>query len=254
MPDAETASTEAPKRPEHDLTRRPARTDTTLVASLPESLRYRVKRRLLGPPLVSDELAGQRLGKPTALAVLSSDVMSSSAYASEQMIRVLVPDRGPGRLLAGHPADRGHPGRPGRRDHLLPGRGPLLSQGGRLVRGEPGQLRAQHRPDRRGRPARSATPSPWPCRWPPGPTPSSRRSPPWPTTPSHVDRLRRSCWPTATCGASARPGGSSPSPPTSSSPTWPCSSWPAWSRRSPPGCPTPPRAAGPCRSATPAAG
>jgi amino acid transporter len=91
MPDAETTSTGVPKRPEHDLTRRPARTDTTLVASLPESFRYRVKRRLLGPPLVSDDLAGQRLGKPTALAVLSSDVMSSSAYASEQMIRVLIP-------------------------------------------------------------------------------------------------------------------------------------------------------------------
>ncbi len=91
MPDAETTSTGVPKRAEHDLTRRPDRTDTTLVASLPESFRYRVKRRLLGPPLVSDDLAGQRLGKPTALAVLSSDVMSSSAYASEQMIRVLIP-------------------------------------------------------------------------------------------------------------------------------------------------------------------
>jgi len=91
MPDAETTSTGVRKPPEHDLTRRPNRTDTSSVASLPESFRYRVKRKLLGPPLVSDELAGQRLGKPTALAVLSSDVMSSSAYASEQMIRVLIP-------------------------------------------------------------------------------------------------------------------------------------------------------------------
>jgi amino acid transporter len=91
MRDAEATETGVPPRAEHDLTRRPDRTDTTLVATLPESFRYRVKRRLLGPPLVSDELAGQRLGKPTALAVLSSDVMSSSAYASEQMIRVLVP-------------------------------------------------------------------------------------------------------------------------------------------------------------------
>jgi amino acid transporter len=33
----------------------------------------------------------QRLGKPTALAVLSSDVMSSSAYATEQILRILVP-------------------------------------------------------------------------------------------------------------------------------------------------------------------
>src|SRR5580692_8684324 len=91
MPEAETASTSERKRSQHDLTRLPVRTDTTLTANLPESLQYRIKRRLLGPPLVSDDLSGQRLGKPTALAVLSSDVMSSSAYASEQMIRVLIP-------------------------------------------------------------------------------------------------------------------------------------------------------------------
>jgi amino acid transporter len=69
----------------------PARTYATIAASLPERLSYRVKRLLLGPPLVTDQLAGQRLGKPTALAVLSSDVMSSSAYASEEILRVLVP-------------------------------------------------------------------------------------------------------------------------------------------------------------------
>jgi amino acid transporter len=69
----------------------PARTDTTLAASLPERLSYRVKRVLLGPPLVTEQLRGQRLGKPTALAVLSSDVMSSSAYASEEILRILVP-------------------------------------------------------------------------------------------------------------------------------------------------------------------
>src|SRR5580700_5301493 len=65
-----------------------------MAASLPERLSYRVKRLLLGPPLVTDQLAGQRLGKPTALAVLSSDVMSSSAYASEEILRVLVPIAG----------------------------------------------------------------------------------------------------------------------------------------------------------------
>jgi amino acid transporter len=52
---------------------------------------YRLKRRLLGQPLISDELTSERLGKPTALAVLSSDVMSSSAYATEQILRILVP-------------------------------------------------------------------------------------------------------------------------------------------------------------------
>jgi amino acid transporter len=62
-----------------------------MAASLPERLSYRFKKFALGPPLVSDQLAGQRLGKPTALAVLSSDVMSSSAYASEEILRVLVP-------------------------------------------------------------------------------------------------------------------------------------------------------------------
>jgi amino acid transporter len=82
------------RSPVHDLTRSPTRVDTTLAANLPESLRYRVKRVLLGPPLVSDQLHGQRLGKPTALAVLSSDVMSSSAYASEEMLRILVPIAG----------------------------------------------------------------------------------------------------------------------------------------------------------------
>src|SRR6201996_5684711 len=91
MPEAETASTGERKRSEHDLTRLPVRTDTTLTANLPESRQSRINRRLLGPPLVNDELHGQRLGKPTALAVLSSDVMSSSAYASEEILRVLVP-------------------------------------------------------------------------------------------------------------------------------------------------------------------
>ena len=49
---------------------------------LPESRRYRLKRRLLGPPLVREQLATERLSNPVALAVLSSDVLSSSAYAT----------------------------------------------------------------------------------------------------------------------------------------------------------------------------
>src|SRR3984957_1942730 len=94
MPGTATAEGADGQRAVHDLARSPARTDTTLAASLPESRRYRVKRVLLGPPLVSDDLHGQRLGKPTALAVLSSDVMSSSAYATEEMLRILVPIAG----------------------------------------------------------------------------------------------------------------------------------------------------------------
>ncbi len=94
MPGSETTSQPETVRQAHELMRSPARTDSSLAANLPESRRYRVKRVLLGPPLVSDELQGQRLGKPTALAVLSSDVMSSSAYASEEMLRILVPIAG----------------------------------------------------------------------------------------------------------------------------------------------------------------
>jgi len=58
---------------------------------LPETLRYRLKNKLLGPPIASDRQTSERLGKPTALAVLSSDVISSSAYATEQMLLPLIP-------------------------------------------------------------------------------------------------------------------------------------------------------------------
>lgn len=57
---------------------------------VPERLGYRLKNKLLGRPLTTETLASERLGRPTALAVLSSDVMSSSAYATEQILTVLV--------------------------------------------------------------------------------------------------------------------------------------------------------------------
>src|SRR6266542_4815260 len=49
----------------------------------------RLKRILFGRPLASDRLEHERLNKKTALAVLSSDVISSVAYASEQILLVL---------------------------------------------------------------------------------------------------------------------------------------------------------------------
>jgi amino acid transporter len=58
---------------------------------LPETLRYRLKNRLLGPPLVNEQLSGERLGRPSALGVLAPDCISSSAYGSEQMLTILVP-------------------------------------------------------------------------------------------------------------------------------------------------------------------
>jgi amino acid transporter len=51
----------------------------------------RVKNKLLGPPLHTKELEHERLGIPTALAVFASDNLSSSAYATEEILRVLVP-------------------------------------------------------------------------------------------------------------------------------------------------------------------
>ena len=41
----------------------------------------------------SEQLEHERLGKPTALAVFASDNLSSSAYATEEILHVLVPDR-----------------------------------------------------------------------------------------------------------------------------------------------------------------
>src|SRR5918993_6070213 len=57
----------------------------------PDTLTYRIKSRLLGRPLHNDQLPHERLGKPTALAVFASDNLSSSAYATEEILRVLVP-------------------------------------------------------------------------------------------------------------------------------------------------------------------
>jgi hypothetical protein len=56
-----------------------------------ETLWYSVKRRLLGPPLVNAELGEQRLSKPLALGVLSPDGISSSAYGTEEILLELLP-------------------------------------------------------------------------------------------------------------------------------------------------------------------
>jgi len=56
-----------------------------------ESFLYSVKRRLLGPPMVNEELRHQRLSKPLALGVLSPDGISSSAYGPEEILIALLP-------------------------------------------------------------------------------------------------------------------------------------------------------------------
>jgi amino acid transporter len=60
-------------------------------ADYPEGRLYRLKNRLLGPPLHTEQLAHERLGKPTALAVFASDNLSSVAYGTEEILIHLVP-------------------------------------------------------------------------------------------------------------------------------------------------------------------
>ncbi len=63
-------------------------------ASLPRSglerTLLRWKAWLLGRPLASEEEIGERLSKRLALPIFSSDAISSSAYATEEILRVLV--------------------------------------------------------------------------------------------------------------------------------------------------------------------
>ncbi|MFJ7941898.1 APC family permease [Peribacillus sp. NPDC096622] len=49
-----------------------------------------IKRMLIGRPLKSNELGEQRLNKKKALAILSSDALSSVAYGPEQILIVLI--------------------------------------------------------------------------------------------------------------------------------------------------------------------
>ena len=59
-----------------------------------------LKRLLVGRPLASAEEEHQRLPKTIALAVFSSDAISSTAYATEEILFVLVAaGRQPGRRL-----------------------------------------------------------------------------------------------------------------------------------------------------------
>ena len=53
-------------------------------------VRVRVKGALLGRPLANEEEIGQRLSKTKALAIFSSDAISSSAYATEEIILAFV--------------------------------------------------------------------------------------------------------------------------------------------------------------------
>ena len=63
-------------------------------ASIPRSPLERTVLRwkawLIGRPLASEEEIGERLSKRLALPIFSSDAISSSAYATEEILKVLV--------------------------------------------------------------------------------------------------------------------------------------------------------------------
>ncbi len=58
---------------------------------VPETFWYSVKRRLLGPPMITEQLKEERLSRPLALGVLSCDGISSAAYGTEEILIELLP-------------------------------------------------------------------------------------------------------------------------------------------------------------------
>ncbi|HEY1670571.1 MAG TPA: hypothetical protein VGG54_33150, partial [Trebonia sp.] len=60
--------------------------DVVHTGELPETLGYTLKRKLLGPPLVNEQMSEERLSRPLALGVLSCDGISSAAYGTEEML------------------------------------------------------------------------------------------------------------------------------------------------------------------------
>ncbi|MEU4897927.1 APC family permease [Streptomyces sp. NPDC044780] len=65
--------------------------DTAAPSQPPDRPSYRLKRLLLGPPLVTERIQREKLSNRAALGVLASDCISSTAYGSEEILRVLVP-------------------------------------------------------------------------------------------------------------------------------------------------------------------
>src|SRR5437870_6283477 len=49
-----------------------------------------IRALLIGEPLASSELSHERLGKLKALAIFSSDALSSAAYATEEILLILI--------------------------------------------------------------------------------------------------------------------------------------------------------------------
>jgi amino acid transporter len=61
---------------------------------IPVSIADIAKRVFLGKPLITDELATEKLSNPVALGALSPDAISSTAYGTEQILIELLPAAG----------------------------------------------------------------------------------------------------------------------------------------------------------------
>ena len=116
---------------------------------LPETLSYRIKNVLLGRPLVTEELATERLGSFMAMGVLSPDAISSSAYGTEEMLVELVKYVGVAAFTLVLPGHFRPAGRAVLRHDVLPGSRDGLYEGRRLLCGGQGQLRPDCGPGRR---------------------------------------------------------------------------------------------------------
>ena len=113
-------------------------------ASLPDHPLGRVvartRRALFGRPLASDEEAEERLSIPKALAVFSSDNLSSVAYATEAIMFTLL--RPAPRLLADDPHLDPDRHDPRHHRHLLSADDPRLSERRRQLHRRQGEPRA----------------------------------------------------------------------------------------------------------------
>jgi amino acid transporter len=78
------------KQPERAARTSEATTTTGQARPVRSHRASRLKRKIVGAPLATERLIHERLGKPTALAVFASDNLSSSAYATEEILRVLI--------------------------------------------------------------------------------------------------------------------------------------------------------------------
>ena len=102
-----------------------------------------LKRLVVGPPLASSDEHHTRLGRPTALTVFASDAISSTAYATEEILLVLVPVAGLAALeRSGADLDR-RCRAAADRHHQLPPDDPRLPERRWLVRREPREPRRQ---------------------------------------------------------------------------------------------------------------